>query len=244
LFASSERRRHRQVAFVDVLRPARRGRADDGDGSNVVGGVGVGMTVATARFRGLRAVDGAGRSTAAASVKAAAAPAAEVVPEAAAAAAAAAEDEEEDGEEAAVRDFFLGRAPGAEGGREAGDDSAASAAGVSRAFLFDFIVRTRYCRTEEAFAWSLIAESTLVGANSSPALFLTLTCSDRTCGSRTSTSSKFPHCTVLSKRISSGPQKALSVDEAYVALVLCGSAFHPSSHTAHIDLMMRFSFIF
>jgi hypothetical protein len=145
------------------------------------------MTVATARFRGLRAVDGAGRSTAAASVKAAAAPAAEVVPEAAAAAAAAAEDEEEDGEEAAVRDFFLGRAAGAEGGREAGDDSAASAAGVSRAFLFDFIVRTRYCRTEEAFAWSLIAESTLVGANSSPALFLTLTCSDRTCGSRTST---------------------------------------------------------
>jgi hypothetical protein len=133
LFASSERRRHRQVAFVDVLRPARRGRADDGDGSNVVGGVGVGMTVATARFRGLRAVDGAGRSTAAASVKAAAAPAAEVVPEAAAAAAA--EDEEEDGEEAAVRDFFLGRAAGAEGGREAGDDSAASAAGVSRAFL-------------------------------------------------------------------------------------------------------------
>jgi hypothetical protein len=133
------------------------------------------MTVATARFRGLRAVDGAGRSTAAASVKAAAAPAAEVVPEAAAAAAA--EDEEEDGEEAAVRDFFLGRAAGAEGGREAGDDSAASAAGVSRAFLFDFIVRTRYCRTEEAFAWSLIAESTLVGANSSPALFLTFVAS-------------------------------------------------------------------
>jgi hypothetical protein len=174
-----------QAAFVDVRRPDRRDRDDDDDvdddagcreGSSVVDDV---VSVEMARFRRLRedlaVVDlGAGRSTAMV-VPASATDAAALTPAALAAALAAVvvAVAAEDAGEAVVRAFFLDRFAGT-GADGAGDVSAASATGCSRCFLFDdFIVRTRNRRTVEDFAWSLIAASTLVGANSSPTRFLT-----------------------------------------------------------------------